>query len=129
MVNNSCLMAAPRAIASANGSTAERSTEREARSDSRVATPPISVGEDSADFRVSDDAEELARSSIFTDRFRNACARAFWALSAGRLRMERNGVLFAFANVAARRLDLIDSSRLQFTMSTKRGAGHKQPST
>src|SRR5712675_2368671 len=103
-------MDAPRAIASANGSTAERSTEREARSDSRVATPPISVGEDSADFSVSDDAEELTRSSIFTDRFKNACARACWAPSAGRLRIERNGVSLAVADVAARRLAFINSS-------------------
>jgi hypothetical protein len=41
------------------------------------------VGEDSADSRASDDAVELTRSSIFTDRFRNACARACRALPAG----------------------------------------------
>src|ERR1017187_632065 len=74
-------MAAPRAIASTNGSTAERSAPNGARSDSRDATPPKSVGEDRADFRASDDAEELTRSSIFTDRCKNACSRACRALS------------------------------------------------
>src|SRR5450759_1032513 len=95
-------MAAPRAIASMNGSTADRSTPSGARSDSRDATPPTSVGEDRADFRASDDAEELTRSSIFTDRFKNAWARACRALSAGRLPI---GVV------------LMGSSHQQFTMS------------
>src|ERR1035437_2239421 len=113
-VNNSRLMAAPRAIASRNGSTAERSTPSGARSDSRDATPPTSVGEDRADFRASDDAEELTRSSIFTDRFKNACARACLALSTGCLPIEGNGVLLALANAAELRLDLIRLLSLEF---------------
>src|SRR5271157_4300297 len=110
-------MAAPRAIASAYGSTAARSTPSGARSDSRDARPPTSVGEDRADFRASDDAEEITRSSIFTDRFKNACARACRVLSAGCLPIEGNGVLLALAHGAMWRLDLISSSRLKFTMS------------
>src|ERR1019366_1609391 len=101
-VNNSRLMAAPRAIASKNGSTAERSTPSGARSDSRDATPPTSVGEDRADFRASGDADELTRSSIFTDRLKNAWARACRAPSAGCLPI---GVV------------LMGSSHQQFTMS------------
>jgi hypothetical protein len=85
-----------------NGSTADRSTPSGARSDSSDATPPTSVGEDRADFRASDDAEELTRSSIFTDRFKNACVRACRALST-----EGIGVLSALANAAVLRLDLI----------------------
>src|SRR5258708_4112708 len=114
-------MAAPRAIASMNGSTADRSTPSGARSDSRDATPPTSVGEDRADFRASDDAEELTRSSIFTDRFKNACARACRARSTGCLPIEGNDVLLAPANAAVLRLDLISlgSFHLQFTMSVK----------
>src|SRR6266571_3021452 len=100
-------MAAPSAIASTNGSTEEKSTSSGARSDSRDATPPTSVGEDRADFRASDDAEELTRSSIFTDRFKNACARACRALSTGCLPIEGNSVLLVLANAAVLRLDLI----------------------
>src|SRR5258708_39062668 len=100
-------MAAPCAIASTNGSTADRSTPRGARSDSKVATPPTSVGEDKADFRASDDAEELTRSSIFTDRFRKACARASRAFPAGFRPIE--GMFLAVENAAILRLDLIVS--------------------
>src|ERR1039457_3716898 len=110
-------MAAPRAIASTNGSTAERSTPSGARSDSRDATPPTSVGEDRADFKTSDDAQELTRSSIFTDRFKNACARACRALSAGCLPVEGNGAL-PLADAGVLRLGFIGSPHLQFTMST-----------
>src|ERR1017187_1836855 len=106
-VSNSSLMAAPRAIASRNGSTADRSTPSGARSDKRDATPPTSVGEHKADFRASDDAEELTRSSIFTDRCMNACARACRALSAGCLPIEANAVRLALATVAVLRLGLM----------------------
>src|SRR5712692_5245355 len=102
-------MAAPRAIASMNGSTADRSIPSGARSDSRDATAPMSVGEDRADFRASDDADQLTRSSIFTDRFKNACARACRALSAGCLPIAGDGVLLALANAAVLRLDLMGS--------------------
>src|ERR1017187_584546 len=112
LVDNSGLTAAPRAIASTNGSTSDRSTPSGARSDSRVATPPTSVGEDRADFRASEDAEALTRSSIFTDRLKNACARACWALSAECLPIEGDGVLLEFADAAARPLDLIGLSHI-----------------
>ncbi|SPE38986.1 exported hypothetical protein [Candidatus Sulfopaludibacter sp. SbA3] len=94
LVNNSCFMAAPSAIASTNGSTEERSTSSGARSDSKVATPPTSVREYKAVFRASDDAEELTRSSIFTDRFKKACARASRAFPAGCPRECKLGCVF-----------------------------------
>src|SRR5436309_15945169 len=112
LVNNSCFMAATSAIASTNGSTAERSTSSGARSDSKVATPPTSVGEDKADFKASDDAEELTRSSIFTDRFKKACARASRAFSARCPPIEE--MFLAFDNAALLRLDLIGSSHSEF---------------
>ncbi len=117
LVNSSCFMAAPRAIDSVKGSTEERSTPNGARSDSKDATPPTSVGEDRADWRASVDAEELTRSSIFIDRFKNACARAWRVFSAGRRFIEGTAVLLVRAVVAVWRFDLIGSSQSKFTMS------------
>jgi len=83
--------------------------------DSRVATAATSGWKDKADFQGSDDAEELRRSSIFTDRFKKACARASRAFSAECPRVEE--MFLAFDNAAMLRLDFIGSSHSKFTMS------------
>jgi hypothetical protein len=60
----------------------------------RYATPPTSVGEESAAFSVSDDAAELTLSSIFTERFMNVVARTSRDWLTGSLSEGRAAVLF-----------------------------------
>jgi hypothetical protein len=82
-----------------NGSAADKSTPRGARSDSKDATPPMSVGEERAALRASVDAEEVTRSSIVTDLLRSACASARRALSPTALLVRGGGERFRSVTV------------------------------